>query len=110
MTAVIPEVVSRYFQFDADHDIDAIVALFANDATVVDEGQTRHGTTEIRAWRTGAASKYTYTTELTGREPLGPNRYRVTGRLTGNFPGATADLKWEFTIADGYISRLVIAP
>ena len=109
MSAVIPEVVSRYFQFDADHDLDAIVALFANDATVVDEGQTRHGTTEIHAWRTGAASKYTYTTEVTGTEALGEDRYLVAGRLTGNFPGATADLKWDFTVVDQRITRLVIA-
>jgi hypothetical protein len=110
MSAVPPDIISRYFQSDADRDIDAIVALFANDATVVDEGETRHGTTEIRAWRTGAASKYTYTTEVTGTEALGQDRYLVTGRLTGNFPGATADLKWDFTVVDERITRLVIAP
>jgi hypothetical protein len=34
----------------------------------------------------------------------------VSGRLTGNFPGGTADLKWDFTIAGRHITRLVIAP
>jgi len=110
MSVVLPDVISRYFQFDADRDIEAIVTLFADDATVVDERETRHGIKEIRAWQTGTASKYTYTTELMDSEILGPRRYRVTGRLTGNFPGATADLKWDFTIAGGYITRLVIAP
>jgi len=62
------------------------------------------------AWQTGPASKYTYTTEVMGAEALGEDRYLVTGRLTGNFPGGTADLKWHFTIADERISRLVIAP
>ena len=110
MSAVLPDVISRYFQFNADRDIDAIIGLFADDATVVDEQETRHGTDGIRAWLTGAAWKYTYTTEVTETEARGPGRYRVTGRLTGNFPGGTADLKWDFTIADGYITRLVIAP
>jgi hypothetical protein len=32
------------------------------------------------------------------------------GRLTGNFPGGTADLTWDFTITADKISRLVIAP
>ena len=74
--------ISRYFERDADRDIDSIVSLFAEDATVIDEGEERHGAAEIRAWQTGAASKYTYTTEITGTEALGPDRYLVTGRLT----------------------------
>ena len=110
MSTKIPEVVTRYFERDTDRDIDSIVSLFANDATVIDEGETRHGTTEIRAWQTGAASKYTYTTEITSTEALGPDRYLITGRLTGNFPGGVADLKWDFTIAGHHITQLVIAP
>ena len=102
--------ISRYFEHDADRDIDSIVSLFAEDATVIDEGEERHGTAEIRAWQTGTASNYTYTTDITGTEALGPHRYLVTGRLTGNFPGGTADLKWDFTIAGQHITRLTIAP
>jgi ketosteroid isomerase-like protein len=110
MSTDLPDVISRYFERDADRDIDSIVGLFAEDATVIDEREERHGTTEIRAWQTGAASKYTYTTEVTGTEALGPDRYLVTARLTGNFPGGTADLKWDFTVIDQQITRLVIAP
>ena len=106
----LPEIVSRYFEFDAVRDIDSIVSLFAGDATVVDEGETRHGTAEIRAWQTGPASKYTYTTEVHDSQAVEADRYVVTGRLAGNFPGGTANLKFDFTIANGVISRLVIAP
>lgn len=105
-----PDVVGRYFEHDAKRDIAAIVALFAEDATVVDEGQTRHGTAEIQAWQTGPASTYTYTTEVLASEQHAANRYVVTGRLTGNFPGGTADLRWDFTVVGDRISRLVIAP
>ena len=38
------------------------------------------------------------------------DRFVVTGRLTGNFPGGTAELKWDFTVAGDRISQLVIAP
>ncbi len=110
MFTPVPDVVSRYFEFDGDRDIDSIVNLFTDDATVVDEGEERHGTTEIRAWQTGPAAKYAYTTEIMGAEALGQDRYLVTGRLTGNFPGGNADLKWDFTIVDEHITRLVIAP
>ena len=110
MPANLPDVISRYFERDTDRDIDSIVNLFADDATVIDEGEERHGTAEIRAWQTGAASKYTYTTEIMGTKALGRDRYLVTGRLTGNFPGGTADLNWDFTIAGQHITRLIIAP
>jgi ketosteroid isomerase-like protein len=110
MSAQLPDVVSRYFDRDGERDIESIVSLFAEDATVIDEGEERNGTAEIRGWQTGVASKYTYTTEVTGTEALGPDRYLVTGRLTGNFPGGTADLKWDFTIAGQHITRLTITP
>jgi hypothetical protein len=102
--------IRRYFELDADRDIDAIVALFSADATVVDEGQTRHGVAEVRAWQIGPASKYTYTTQILDTVALEPDRYVVTGRLTGDFPGGSADLKWDFTVAGGRIARLVIEP
>ena len=105
-----PDVVSRYFEHDAQRDVEAIVALFSGDATVVDEGEARRGKAEIRAWQLGAASKYEYDTEVFSGEALGADRYLVTGRLTGNFPGGTADLRWDFTLAGDLISRLVIAP
>jgi hypothetical protein len=105
-----PDVIRRYFVLDAEREIDSIMALFTDDATVIDEGQTRHGTTAIRAWQTGPASKYIYTTDVLGADALTADRFVVTGRLTGNFPGGTAELKWDFTVAGDRISRLVIAP
>ena len=110
MSTATPEVISRYFDLTAERETEAIVALFADDATVLDEGATRHGLDEIRAWRNGPATAYTYTTELFATELFGPDRYLIMGRLTGNFPGGIADLKWDFTIADGRITRLAIAP
>jgi hypothetical protein len=106
----VPDVIRRYFVLDADREIDSIVALFTDDATVIDEGETRHGTMEIRAWQAGPASQYTYTTDVLGTDALSADRFVVTGRLTGNFPGGTAALKWHFTVAGDRISQLVIAP
>jgi hypothetical protein len=104
------DVIRRYFEHDGDRDIDAIVALFSDDATVVDEAETRRGTDEIRAWKTSAASKYTYSTEILAISDGEPGRYVVDGRITGNFPGGVADLRWDFTVSDDRIRRLVIAP
>jgi len=104
------DVISRYFERDAERDIEGMLALFSNDAAVTDEGETHRGLDQIRAWQLGPASKYVYTTEVTRLEPVGDGRYRATGRLEGNFPGGTADLHWDFTVVDDHITRLVIAP
>ena len=110
MPITLPDLIARYFNVQAEGNTDDLLALFTDDATVVDEGTTRHGREEIRAWRNGPATAYTYTTELLAIEELAPDHYIVAGRLTGNFPGGTADLNWDFTIADNHITRLVIAP
>ena len=108
--SVAPVAVTAYFEADARRDHDAVVALFSDDAEVVDEQQSWRGRDQIRAWRAGPVSKYTYTTEIAAIAPTGPDRYRATGRLEGNFPGATVELNWDFTIARGLITRLEIAP
>jgi ketosteroid isomerase-like protein len=110
MSNAVPEVITRYFEADSRRDIDAIVTLFTDDAIVVDAGETRRGTSEIRAWQAGPASQYQYTTEVLGTESTGRDEYVVTGRLDGNFPGGTAELKWRFTVAGDRISDLHIAP
>lgn len=104
------DIIRLYFEADDERDLDALVALFDDDATVADEGQTRHGTDEIRAWRTDVASKYTYATEVLAITNREPDRYVVDGRITGDFPGGVADLRWDFTIADDRIRHLTIAP
>ncbi|MFD9670168.1 nuclear transport factor 2 family protein [Rhodococcus sp. NPDC059968] len=110
MTTAVPKVVTRYFEADARRDIDALVALFADDAVVIDEGQTRRGATEIRGWQTGAASEFEYTTEVLGVAADGEDHHLVTARLDGNFPGGTATLTFDFTVTGELISRLEIAP
>lgn len=58
----------------------------------------------------GTASACTYSTEIRAIESNGPGRYRVDGRIKGDFPGGTADLQWDFTLVGNHINRLVIAP
>lgn len=110
MPGALPGLLSRYFELDAKREIESVVALFADDATVIDQGETHHGAAEIRAWQLGPNSKYAYATEIGSVEPIGCDRYLITGRMTGNFPGGIADLKWDFTTAADRITRLVIAP
>ena len=111
-TAIAPaDVIRRYFELDAGRDIDAIVALFSDDATVVDEGEdaSRDRRDPRLADRPGV-EVHVHHRGPRHRSLLNADRHVVTGRLTGNFPGGTAELKWDFTVAGGRITRLVIAP
>jgi uncharacterized protein (TIGR02246 family) len=110
MKSAVPDAISRYFEADARRDIDGVVALFTDDAVVVDEGQTWQGISEIRAWREGPASLYRYTTEVFDTDLTGDDEYLATGRIDGNFPGGTAKLRWRFNLAGDRIARLHIAP
>jgi hypothetical protein len=85
-----------------------MVDLFAQNAVVIDEGQTRSGSAEIRAWRESTASAYEYTTEVRNIHAIGDGRYLARVHLEGNFPGGTADLQYQFEIEDDHIQRLEI--
>jgi ketosteroid isomerase-like protein len=110
MSVALPDTVRRYFELDPQGDLEEMLALFAEEATVTDEGETMRGRDAIRRWRVGTASKYTYTTEVTGAEAGTPGECLVFTRLTGDFPGGTVDLRWDFAIENGRIKNLVITP
>src|ERR1700730_8019719 len=110
MAISAPDVITRYFTAHAPRAFHPLVTLFADDAIVVDEGQTRRGANEIRAWRENVASAYEYTTELLGVETAGEGKYVARVHLEGNFPGGTVDLRYRFTLAGDSIRRLEIAP
>jgi len=106
----LPAVVAGYLRAADSSDADALVACFAEDAEVTDEGRNWRGHAEIRRWWEGPANKYQYTVKVRGGQRIGGDRYVARIRLTGNFPGRTADLRYRFTLRDGLISLLKIAP
>jgi ketosteroid isomerase-like protein len=110
MSTTAQDIITRYFAADAKQDTAALVALFTDDAVVVDEAQTRRGASEIRAWRDYVSTAYRYTTEVRGVQAAGDGTYDVRVRLEGDFPGGTVDLTHRFTIDGDRISRLEIAP
>ncbi|MET9268136.1 nuclear transport factor 2 family protein [Kribbella sp. NPDC003557] len=90
------------------HDL---LSAFAAGATVVDDdGTTYTGHDEIHRWREAEASEYTYTVEISHVEKFDDSQYVVTNHLEGDFPGGVVDIIYRFTLADGLIARLEIAP
>jgi ketosteroid isomerase-like protein len=110
MASSAPSVITRYFAAQSARDFDTLLTFFADDAVLIDEGQTRRGANEIRAWRENVASAYEYTTQLVGLKATSEEQYVARVHLEGNFPGGTVDLRYRFTIHGDSIRRLEIAP
>ncbi|WP_405577294.1 nuclear transport factor 2 family protein [Streptomyces sp. NBC_01190] len=108
--ADLPEVVQRYLKAHNERDTAGASATLTEGATVVDDGRTYEGIPAIEQWLDRAASEYTYTTTFLGAACDGPDRCTVTQRLEGDFPGGVVDLHYRFTLDQGLISHLVIAP
>ena len=106
--ATIPDVITRYYDASAAGDVDALIGCFTTDAVVRDEGHDYHGVAEIRSWRASLASRFTYTTEITGAEKTGAHEYVVSTHLVGDFPGGVVDLDQRFTLVDELIAGLSI--
>ena len=103
-----PEIISVYHAAADAQDGEAMAACFTPDGYVVDEGNTYRGHDEIVAWRKVTASKWTYTSTVTGRESSSDRERLVFVHLEGDFPCGTADVTYRFTIDGDKIAALTI--
>ncbi|MFE2432749.1 nuclear transport factor 2 family protein [Streptomyces sp. NPDC059373] len=106
----LPEVITRYLKAHRAHDTAGAVTAFSADATVIDDGNTYEGTAAIEGWLGRSAGEFTYTIDLTEARQADATHYIATHHLEGNFPGGTVDLRYQFTLRDDLIERLVIEP
>jgi hypothetical protein len=104
----LPEILDRYFAAQNHHDIDAMVACFASDATVRDEGRHVAGTDAIRAWKKETGAKYRITAEPIECR-IEDDRTIVVVKASGTFDGSPANLTYRFGFSgDGRIGALEI--
>jgi len=107
---VLPAAVSGFLADQVGTDRDATLAHFADDATVVDDGKSFAGRDAILGWLSREASEFTFTSTTVKTEKHDDARYTVTNHLEGNFPGGTADLRFQFFVSGGRIASLTIQP
>jgi hypothetical protein len=115
MPPTLPEVITQYFAAASARDTGALLACFASDGSVTDEGRMMTGHQAIRAWREGAISQYSYTTEVVGTGVADRSTDKVgteviIARVEGDFPGSPVDLKFRFVLRGDLIASLEIAP
>jgi hypothetical protein len=113
MATRLPQAIMRFLrEADPQHKANAhdLLAAFAPDATVIDNEKTYTGHDEIHHWREAESTQYTYTVMATHVEKFDDTHYVVTNRLEGDFPGGVVDVIYRFTVAEGLITSLEIAP
>jgi uncharacterized protein (TIGR02246 family) len=108
MSKQLPLPLATYYKAKNEHDIDAMLAPFAEDAVVKDEGQEHHGRAAIRSWMEHTTRKYRVTIDVKQIEPV-DDRLIVSGLVSGDFPGSPAMLRYAFTLSGSKIARLEIA-
>ncbi|MFC8531328.1 nuclear transport factor 2 family protein [Nocardia sp. NPDC057227] len=107
--ATLPAPVLTYLDArDADRHADA-AAVFAPDATVVDDGHTYGGVDAIGEWIGRSSTEFRYTSTRLGQR-VEPHGADLRVRVDGDFPGGTVTLGYRFELAEGRIRHLTIAP
>jgi hypothetical protein len=107
MSAALPRPIQNYIDASNAHDVQSILACFADDAMVRDENTVHRGKIDIERWATETIEKYKF--HFT---PLGIEEHDceiiVRVEISGTFPGSPITLDHHFMIADDKITSLII--
>jgi ketosteroid isomerase-like protein len=104
----LPPVLKTYFDASNAHDVERMVACFADDAKVRDEGQDVFGQEAIRKWKEKVTAKYNTTAEIL-RHDVSDGADLVTAKVSGTFPGSPIELTYRFGLERERIVSLAIA-
>ena len=107
MKTNLPDQLASYFAAVNKQDIDGMLAPFAADAVVKDEGRTHNGSRAVREWIEEVTERYHLTFEVADVVHDG-QAIVVTGLVSGTFPGSPARLSYAFELAGETITRLEI--
>jgi ketosteroid isomerase-like protein len=108
MKAKLPDPLEAYFSALDRGDVDAMLAPFAADAAVTDEGKTRRGRAAVREWIRETTEKYHPAFEVVDVADEGVGTTVLTGLVSGTFPGSPVRLRYSFKVDTGKIARLEI--
>jgi hypothetical protein len=99
-----PLPIAKFFEAFNLHDADAVVARFASDAVVSDEGRKYRGT-KIRTWIDKVNADYQPKAKVISMVRAA-NKLIVTAQVSGSFPGSPIQLRYHFTLKKGKITAL----
>ena len=108
MKTKLPEPLGSYFEPVNREDVNAMLAPFAANAVVTDEGKTRSGILKLREWIEEVTEKYHPRFEVEDVVENGPGGTVVIGLVSGTFPGSPIRLRYTFSLSEGTITHLEI--
>lgn len=108
MITDLPSPIAAYVAANARLDAQGMLAAFAPDAVVLDDGGRHQGHDDLEAWiRTATIDNRAVFTPDIWREEDG--RVVVAGLTAGTFRGSPIRFTLRFTLKDGAIAALEIA-
>jgi hypothetical protein len=108
MTIELPAPIAAYVAANARLDAEAMLAPFARDAVVRDDGGQHRGRDEIGNWiRSATIDSHAVFTPETWRERDG--RVVVEGLTAGHFPGSPLRFTFSFLLQHEAIAGLEVA-
>ena len=107
----LPAPIARYFYARQGSDVEKILACFAEDAMVWDNGEDLElkVIVQVRQWMAGPVAGYELTYEVTSIEQRG-DEYFTSVVVSGKFPGSPYRFDNRFKLRDDKIVELVIDP
>src|ERR1700760_4307183 len=103
----LPALVIDFVRAQNSRDSDAVVACFAEDAVVQDEGREMRGLLAIKEWSDKSFERFHYDIAPTGIGEAGDETV-LTATVTGDFPGSPVSLDFIFVIKGDRIAALSI--
>jgi hypothetical protein len=102
----LPTPIAAYFAADVS-DAEGVSRCFSEHAVVIDERREHRGRPAIARWKAEATAKYHYTSEPLTAD-VAEEDVVVVARLTGDFPGSPAKLRYRFALEGDEITKLEI--
>src|SRR5205823_12413578 len=106
MSATLPRLIQSYIDASNAHEVQSILACFADDATVHDENTTHRGKIDIERWLGTTIEKYKFQFNPLSAEAR-DNETIVAVQVTGTIPGSPITLNYHFTIAHAQLAPLI---
>ena len=107
MSTKLSSTLEGYFAATNRRDIDTMLAAFADDATVKDEGREHRGSAAVRAWMKDTIEKYDFKAEPTA-VAHSHGQTAVSVALSGKFLGSPVTVTYWFKLDGQKIARLEI--
>jgi hypothetical protein len=107
MHTKLPKIIDALIKANNEHNSDAYIACFTDNAVVQDEGKDIQGTNAIKEWNEWSSKEYH--ANLEALRLVNKNEDMVlTATVSGNFEGSPVNLDYHFTISNDKIAALKI--